>query len=95
VFPTSILSLEILILITNELQDLYTASRYGSKELTAKLNTKGFQFDVELIALANYVQNIANRDNDVGDVFILLCFTRAIEAFFNKLTRQNHILNYY
>jgi hypothetical protein len=71
VFPTPIPSLESILLITSELQDAYTVSRAGSKELTAKLNVKDFEFEIELIALGYYLQNIANRDNEVGDVIIL------------------------
>jgi hypothetical protein len=53
------------------LQGAYTASRAGSKRLTAKLNAKDFEFEIELIALGHNVQNIDNSDNEVGDVIIL------------------------
>jgi hypothetical protein len=71
VFPTPSPSLKHITFIAKELQYLHVASRGGGKELTAKLNVKDFELEIELIALANYVQNIANRDNDVGDVIIL------------------------
>jgi hypothetical protein len=71
IFPTPNPQLKDISIITSELQMLYTASRGGGKELTVKLNAKAFEFEVELIALANYVQIIANRDNEVGDVIIV------------------------
>jgi hypothetical protein len=71
VFPIPIPSLEDITLIINELQDLHTASRGGDKEFVAKLNAKAFDFDVELTSLANYVQTIANKENEIGDVIIV------------------------
>jgi hypothetical protein len=70
-FPTPTPTLEVITLITKELQDLHTASRGGDKELMAKLNAKYFDFNNELTSLANYVQTIANRDNENGDVIII------------------------
>jgi hypothetical protein len=70
-FPTPLPSLEKVALITQELQELHTASRGGGKEITAKMYAKIFDFELELNTLANYVQDIANRDNEKGDVIIL------------------------
>ena len=53
-----------------ELQEAYTASRDASKEATATMYNKEFDLDIDLIALANYVQDTANRENDIGDTII-------------------------
>jgi hypothetical protein len=71
VFPTPTPLLKDMTLIISELQELYTVSRGGDKELVAKLNAKAYDFDNELSSLANYVQTIANRDNEMGDVIIV------------------------
>jgi hypothetical protein len=71
VFPNPVPLLVDMLLIVNELQDFYTDSRGGDKELAVKLNAKAFDFDNELTSLANYVQTIANRDNEIGDVIIV------------------------
>ncbi|MCO6499837.1 MAG: hypothetical protein J5I47_05595 [Vicingus serpentipes] len=53
-----------------ELQKAYTLSRDAGKEQTADMHTKSFNLDIDLIALGNYVQDTANKDNEIGDVII-------------------------
>ncbi|MCO6500618.1 MAG: fibronectin type III domain-containing protein [Vicingus serpentipes] len=52
------------------LQEAYTASRDAGKELTSAMHAKEFELEIAMIALGNYVQNIANNDNEIGDVII-------------------------
>lgn len=69
-FPKPSPELKTIFKIAHELQLAYTNSRDSGREQTAEMYAKEFELDIELIALSNYVQDIANRDNEIGDVII-------------------------
>jgi hypothetical protein len=69
-FPSPIPELKTITRLADELQLAYTQSRDAGKEQTAIMHAKDFELEIELIALSNYVQDIANKDNEIGDIII-------------------------
>lgn len=70
-FGDPIPGIEIVIGHADALQLAYkNAKETPSKENTATMHTKAFELDIQLGALGNYVQRIANENPDEGDTII-------------------------
>ncbi len=63
--------IDLIVAHTQALQLAYNnAQEAPSKENTATMHTKAFELDVQLTALGNYVQRIANENGDNGGAII-------------------------